>query len=69
LGTLVAALGEDEVLVLVAIARRLAVGRTCYGLLDVKGDPRDWRKEASEEAFDLAVYLACQMLRVAAPTP
>jgi hypothetical protein len=56
-------LGADERRVLVAIARRLAVGRKCYGVLDVQGDPRDWRHEAAQEALDCAVYLACETMR------
>ena len=56
-------LGPDEIRVLVAIARRLALGRSVYGPLDVKGDARDWRKEATEEACDLSVYLTAELLR------
>jgi len=58
-------LNEDELRVLVAIAKRLFRGRTAYRPLDVHGDPRNWSQEASEEAFDLSVYLACQTLRMA----
>jgi hypothetical protein len=56
-------LGEQERAVVLAIAERLAMGRRQYGPLDVAGDPRDWRKEASEEALDCAVYLACEVMR------
>jgi hypothetical protein len=56
-------LGPDELRVLLAIARRLAVGRVQYGALDIRGDRRDWRKEAMEEACDLSVYMACELLR------
>jgi hypothetical protein len=56
-------LGEDEVRVLVAIARRLAMGRGQYGALDVQGDRRDWRAEAAEELLDGCVYLACETMR------
>jgi hypothetical protein len=56
-------LGTDERRVLLAIARRLAVGRKCYGALDVEGDARDWRAEAAQEALDCAVYLACETMR------
>lgn len=59
-------LGEDERRVLEQIAARLRMGAGQYGALDVEGDPRDWRKEASEEALDLAVYLAAELLRRAA---
>ena len=63
LSAIVAELGADEVKMLVAIARRLAMGRRAYGPLDVKGDARDWKREATEEACDLSVYLACELLR------
>jgi hypothetical protein len=63
LGSIVDTLGPDEVRVLTAIARRLAVGRKVYGQLDVAGDARDWKREATEEALDLAVYLSCELLR------
>jgi|HubBroStandDraft_2_1064218.scaffolds.fasta_scaffold47142_4 hypothetical protein len=58
-----AELGDDEVRVVVLVAKRLAVGRKCYGPLDIKGDPRDWRHEASEELLDGCVYLAAETLR------
>lgn len=58
-----AVLGTDEFRVLEAIAARLRLGRDVYGALDVDGDPRDWLREASEEALDLAVYLAAALLR------
>jgi len=56
-------LGTDEVKVLVAIARRLAMGRRVYGTLDIAGDRRDWKREATDEALDLAVYLSAELLR------
>jgi hypothetical protein len=56
-------LGPDERAVLLAIAKRLAHGRRHYGPLDVRGDRRDWRGEAAEEALDLSVYMACELLR------
>jgi hypothetical protein len=63
LTAIVAALGTDEVRVLTVLARRLAVGRAAYGPLDIATDPRDWRAEGAQEALDLAVYLACELLR------
>jgi hypothetical protein len=39
----IAGLGDDERRVLLAVAKRLAMGRNAYGLLDIDGDPRDWR--------------------------
>ena len=56
-------LGPDEIHVLTAIARRLTMGRKAYGPLDIAGDARDWKREATEEALDLAVYLSCELLR------
>ena len=61
--TVVSSLGADELAVVVAVARRLALGAKLYGPLDIHGDARDWRREASEEALDAAGYLACQTMR------
>ena len=58
-----AELGDDELRVVLLVAKRLGVGRSCYGPLDIKGDARNWRHEASEEALDCAVYLACETMR------
>jgi hypothetical protein len=58
-------LGNDEARVVIAVAKRLALGRRCYGALRIQQDPRDWKKEASEEALDAAVYLAADLLRSA----
>jgi hypothetical protein len=55
---LYAALGDDERRVLVRIARRLNLGRRQYGQLVLKTDRRNFRREAQDEALDLAVYLA-----------
>jgi hypothetical protein len=60
-------LGTDERRVLEAIGTRLHAGADCYGALRIETDPRDWRKEAAEEALDLAVYLAAELLRREAP--
>ncbi len=56
-------LGEGELSVLEEIARRLRFGKQTYGSLRPKSDPRDWRREASEELLDGCVYLACESLR------
>jgi len=56
------ALGEDERRVLVTIAERLRRGRDQYGALTIATDRRDWRREAHEEALDLAVYLSIRTL-------
>lgn len=58
LGAAVASLGDDEVRVLAELARRLLLGQGVYGRLDLSRDTRDMGREASEEALDLAVYLA-----------
>ena len=56
-------LGSDELSVLLLIARRLAMGRKCYGPLDIRGDRRDWQSEATEELLDACVYLGAESLR------
>lgn len=55
-------LGPDEVAVVDAVIGRLLLGRAQYGQLNLAADKRDWRKEASEEALDLAVYMSCSLL-------
>jgi hypothetical protein len=56
-------LGRDELAVLVLVAERLRVGRRRYGALRVDNDPRDFQREALEEAADLAVYAMAGLLR------
>jgi hypothetical protein len=56
-------LGEGELHVLEAIAKRLRMGRQQYGALKPALDPRDWKREATEELLDGCVYLACETLR------
>jgi hypothetical protein len=62
LHTIIPQLGQDERRVLAHIAERLLIGQRQYGLLDIANDQRDWTKEASEEAFDQAVYVAIRAL-------
>jgi hypothetical protein len=50
---------DRELHVLMLVAERLRLGLKQYGPL-TRGK-KDWRKEASEEAFDMAVYLACEL--------
>lgn len=57
-----ASLGPDELRVLRAVTERLVLGRRQYGELDLATDPRDWAREAAEEALDLSVYLAIRLL-------
>lgn len=56
-------LGEGELHVLEAIAKRLRMGREQYGALRPVADSRDWKREATEELLDGCVYLACETLR------
>lgn len=65
LAGLAAALGRDELRVLVLIAERLAAGQRTYGRLDLAADARDWRREALEEAADGLVYVACGLVKAA----
>lgn len=61
-----ALLGPDELRVLVEVARRLELGRHAYGALAIDADPRDFAREAFEEAADLAVYSAVGLLKASA---
>ena len=61
--TVTQGLNEDELAVLLAIAKRLAMGQKQYGPLAIKGDPRDFTHEAHEEFLDASVYLAIQTIR------
>lgn len=53
----------DEQHILHLISDRLEHGRKQYGDLDLAADKRDWNQEALEEALDLAVYLACALIK------
>ena len=59
----VAELGADELRVLRLLADRLLLGARQYGALDLAGDRRDLRHEATQEALDLACYLAMRLVR------
>jgi hypothetical protein len=65
LDDIIEGLGEDEVRVLLRIARRIAKGRTQYGALHLATDPRDFQNEAREEIEDSLVYFACRWLKEA----
>lgn len=54
---LVAALGPDELRILLRVARRLHVGFERYGEMRVAKDGRDYQREASEELLDWLVYV------------
>jgi hypothetical protein len=58
-----AGLNADELRVLVFVAVRLALGRECYGPLDVASDVRDFKRERAEEIADALVYSACAELK------
>jgi hypothetical protein len=57
-------LNRDELEVVVWLAERLADGATRYGPLGLDGDPRNFQKEAGEEAIDGLAYLAMESIRV-----
>lgn len=58
-----AEMGVDELRVVELLARRLGMGAKLYGVLNLADDPRDWLKEAIEEAADLPIYLALWLLK------
>jgi hypothetical protein len=58
-------LGPDEVRVLRVLAERLLKGQTVYGRLDIANDRRSWKTEARDEAIDLAVYMAVDLVKTA----
>jgi hypothetical protein len=49
--------------VLNSIRDRLAMGAVQYGDLDVYGDPREWKQEATFELADWWVYFTCEAMR------
>ena len=53
------ALEERERRVLMRIAKRLLEGQIAFGHL-TKGK-KNWKREAKEEAFDMAVYLSAEL--------
>jgi hypothetical protein len=59
----VATLGDDEVLVLTEIARRLRRGADLYGRLQLAADKRDFAQEGREEIEDYLFYAACAWLK------
>ena len=46
------------------IIERMEMGSKKYGGDMMANDPRAWEQEALEEALDLAVYLAAQLLTI-----
>ncbi len=53
-------LGEVEKRVLSTLATRIYAGQRRYGKLEY--DKKAWTWEATEEALDQSVYLACELL-------
>lgn len=56
-------LGFDELRVIQRVIERMQHGRKQYGALDIAGNSKDWRAEATEEFLDGAIYLAMQSIR------
>lgn len=52
----VRALGDREARCIWNIASRLLIGQSLYG--ELSPGKKNWKKEAKEEAIDMAVYLA-----------
>jgi hypothetical protein len=63
LAEIAARLDEDELRVLVRIAKRLQLGQGVYGRLHIAADTRGFRNEAREEIEDALVYFACAWLK------
>jgi hypothetical protein len=63
LARLASELGPVERRILVELAQRLRDGERRYGRFNLSTDRRDFRAEAAEEALDLAIYAAAQLLR------
>ncbi len=56
-------LERDEIHLIELITTRIRHGYAQYGVLDIKGNAKDWRREASEELLDACAYLAMQVIR------
>ncbi len=55
-------LGDLEMDVALTFLERLYAGQNAYGRFKAT-DPRDFRKEAEDEALDMAVYCARELRR------
>ena len=53
---------DDELRVICAVYKRIELGRSLYGRLDVARDPRNWSRELAEELLDAVVYAAIVQL-------
>ncbi len=56
-------LGEEELKVLVVLARRLAKGQTDYAVLNLRQDTRDMLRERAEELADALIYGAMEEVK------
>lgn len=56
-------LGPDETRVVLRVVERLRKGFRDYGALDIAGNPKNWRAEATEEFLDGAIYMAMESIR------
>lgn len=65
----VATMGVDELRVLVALARRLHLGRQAYGELRIGADRRDWDAELRDELLDGLIYGTVALLKAESPPP
>ena len=62
-------MGDDELAVMVALARRLNLGRESYGEWCAATDQRDHGRERHEELLDAAVYGAMRDVCRTIPAP
>lgn len=53
-------LEDEEVLVLLFLAKRIRDGQLRYGPFDLRNDARDWRREIREEIADANIYGAAE---------
>lgn len=60
---IMAELNLDELRVVEYVSEGLMTGRTRIGPLDLASDKRDWAEERDQEARDLLVYAACEVLK------
>lgn len=63
LGLILGRLGPNATQILLAVARRLDVGRAHGDFTD----RRDWDKESSEELLDFVVYQTAKMMGLGGP--
>lgn len=59
IGNLICKLGEcsnDELLIVRSVLSRLALGRERYGAWVADGEPRNFKRERTEEILDALVY-------------